>query len=288
MRVVTRSDGLADVAGCVLVPTMGALHQGHGALIERGRALARERGLGACVVSVFVNPTQFNDKADFARYPRVLERDAALAARSGADVLWTPEVEGIYPGGAQRYAGPMPSTAQGRGLEDAARPGHFAGVCQVVGRLVELARPAIAVFGEKDWQQLAVVRELVATLGMDVEVHGHATVREGDGLAMSSRNVFLGQVERVQAASLRRALVRASRCATAEEGERAMRSELQASGVSVDYATIRDARTLEPVQGDASSVDAGGQLRALVAGRLGSVRLLDNEAWPIDRTLRES
>jgi pantoate--beta-alanine ligase len=181
-----------------LVPTMGALHAGHLALVERARELADR-----VVVSVFVNPTQFDDPADLARYPRQPAEDARLLAAAGADVLFLPPVDEVYPPGdatAVVVAGPA------EGLEGACRPGHFRGVATVVARLFHLVAPDLAVFGEKDAQQLAVVRRMVADLHLPVEVVGHPTVREADGLAMSSRNARLDPAARRAATVLYRAL----------------------------------------------------------------------------------
>src|SRR5262249_1123515 len=146
-------DGAAS-AGCVLVPTMGALHEGHAALIRRGAAMARERGVaGGGVVSIFVNPTQFNEASDSQRYPRTLEAGTAMGRECGASVVFAPAAPEVYPPDWSVPVPPLPAVAQRPGLEDAARPGHFAGVCQVVLRLFELVRPAVSLFGEKDWQQ---------------------------------------------------------------------------------------------------------------------------------------
>lgn len=257
---------------CVLAPTMGALHEGHAVLIARGAALARERRLpGGCVVTIFVNPTQFDDAQDFARYPRTLAEDLQLAARSGASAVFAPAVEEVYPPGGSVPVPPLPPVALRPGLEDACRKGHFAGVCQVVKRLFEMARPSAAVFGEKDWQQMQVVRAMVEMLGLGVEVAGVETVREPDGLALSSRNRFLDPAARRRALSLSMALCEARRGRTPEEAEGIMRGVMAEAGVEPEYAVVRDARTLEAPD--------GGPLRALVAARVGSVRLIDNAAW---------
>lgn len=260
------------VGGCVLAPTMGALHGGHAVLIARGAALARERRLpGGCVVTIFVNPTQFDDAADFARYPRTLTDDLQLAARAGASAAFVPAAEEVYPPDGSVAVPPLPPVAVRPGLEDAWRKGHFAGVCQVVKRLFEMARPAAAVFGEKDWQQLQVVRAMVRMLDLGVEVVGVETVREADGLAMSSRNRFLSPSERSRALSLSMALCESRRGRTPTEAEEIMREVMSSAGVEPQYAAVRDAETLES--------PGAGPARALVAGRVGSVRLIDNAAW---------
>lgn len=280
MRIVTTSRELAGYAGGIFVPTMGALHEGHASLIRAASAVASggasASDRGPVVVSIFVNPTQFNDAADLARYPRTLEADAQVCRRAGADVVFAPDVEEVYPPGEVVAAPALPGVATRPGLEDALRPGHFAGVCQVVARLFELVKPSAAVFGEKDWQQLQVVRAMVAGEGLGgrfggVRIIASPTVREADGLAMSSRNVFLRPEERARAGAIHRALGCASGERSVEAAERAMREELEASGLAVQYAVVRDARTLERY--------VGGEGRALVAARLGSVRLIDNAAW---------
>lgn len=265
--------------GCVLVPTMGALHAGHGALIERGARLAAERGLRpGVVVWIFVNPTQFDEKADFERYPRTLEADAALCRAAGAAVVYAPAVEDVYPPGETVPTPALPPVATQPGLEDARRPGHFAGVCQVVARMFEMTRPAMAVFGEKDWQQLQVVTAMTKRQGMDLRIWPVRTVREPDGLAMSSRNRFLKPHEREAALGLSRALAAAARVQTVGEAEAVMRKRLEEAGAACEYAVVRDSRTLMPV-GEGTYRSERGTLRALVAARVGNVRLIDNCDW---------
>jgi pantoate--beta-alanine ligase len=255
---------------------MGALHEGHAVLIARGAALARERRLPAgCLATIFVNPTQFDDAADFARYPRTLTEDLQLAARAGASAVFAPSVAEVYPPDGSVTAPPLPPVALRPGLEDACRKGHFAGVCQVVKRLFEMTRPAAAVFGEKDWQQLQVVRALSAMLVLGVEIVGVETVREPDGLAISSRNRFLNADERRRALALSRALCEARRGRTPEEAEAIMRGVLTSAGVEAEYAVVRDAETLE--------APGAGPARALIAARVGSVRLIDNAPWEAAR-----
>lgn len=254
--------------GCVFVPTMGALHEGHAALIRKGAELARHRG-GACIVSIFVNPTQFNERSDFERYPKTLEADVALCREAGADAVFAPSVEVMYPDERSAPVPPLPRVAVEPGLEDRFRPGHFAGVCQVVLRLFRLVRPAAAVFGEKDWQQLRVVAAMTREQGLPIEIIGHETIRDPDGLAMSSRNRFLSAAEREAALAIPRALLAARRARTATEAEGAMAAML--SGLDVEYAVVRDAQSLATV--------GNGPARALIAARAGRTRLIDNAAW---------
>ncbi len=275
MRVTDSAESFADRPH-VLVPTMGALHEGHLSLIRRGAAIAQARGLAGVAVSVFVNPTQFNDPADYERYPRTLESDAAKAASAGASVVWAPAPGEVYPEGREIPVGVLPAVATEPGLEDAHRPGHFAGVVQVVRRLFELARPAAAVFGEKDWQQLQVIRAMVVGEGLGVEIVAGETVREADGLALASRNVFLSAAERAAAAAVPRALEAARGEADPAAAEGAMRRVLEGAGLSVDYAVVRDARTLMPLGEAWRGVDA----RAILTARAGKTRLLDNAPWP--------
>lgn len=270
--------GRASGLGGVFVPTMGALHAGHAALVEQAAALARERGSASgCVVSIFVNPTQFNESADFARYPRTLEADLAVCERAGARVVLVPEVETVYPPGDPGAAPvpPLPRVAREPGLEDAYRPGHFAGVCQVVLRLLRLVEPEAAVFGEKDWQQLCVVRAMVESLALGVEIVGGPTVREPDGLAMSSRNRFLSPEERAKARAISLALCEARRGGTPAEAERIMEEVLGGAGITPEYAAVRDAATLMP----AARPGSAGPWRALIAARVGGTRLIDNSVW---------
>lgn len=256
----------------VLVPTMGALHAGHAALVSRGVEEARARGLGGCVVSVFVNPTQFNDPQDLARYPRTLEADAALCEAAGADVVLAPSVAAVYPGEGQAPVPELPEVATRPGLEDSFRPGHFAGVCQVVARLIALTGSRVAVFGEKDWQQLRVIAAMEAARGpAGVLIVPHPTVRDPDGLAMSSRNRFLSPEERGAALAIPRAIARARAVRRASDAEGVMSMEL--AGLGVEYAVVRDAATLGPVV-------PGRPGRTLVAAWSGRTRLIDNGTWP--------
>ncbi len=275
MRVAETALSFADRPH-VLVPTMGALHEGHLSLIRRGVEIARERGLAGVAVSVFVNPTQFNDPRDYERYPRTLDADAAKAESAGATVVWAPAPGEVYPEGRVIAVGALPAVATEPGLEDRWRPGHFAGVVQVVRRLFELARPAAAVFGEKDWQQLQVIRAMAAGEGLGVEIVAGETVREADGLALASRNVFLSAEERSAAGAVPRALEAARGEAEPGAAERAMRRVLTGAGLSIDYSVVRDAGTLMPLP----EGWRGGGARAILTARAGATRLLDNAPWP--------
>lgn len=277
VRTISELDDRLAGERCVLVPTMGALHEGHLALIDEARRVAA--GTGAPVAAtIFVNPTQFNDPADLERYPRPIERDRAFLAERGVEVLFEPSVETVFPP-ERPNDWPQPDVpAVGRlpGLEDAFRPGHFEGVCRVVSRLFDLLRPGAAIFGEKDWQQTRVVSAMCAQQGRDVEIVVGPTVREADGVAMSSRNTHLPADARSRAS----AVIGAIRAAQAEDVARIAREravgQLEAAGLEIEYAEIRDAATLLEPAGD----PAGGPWRILVAARLAGVRLLDNAPWP--------
>jgi pantoate--beta-alanine ligase len=278
MRIVYDTAGLAPFAGCVFVPTMGALHEGHFTLVREAAKLASTLPARTpVVVSVFVNPTQFNDPGDLDRYPRTLEADARGCAAAGADAVFAPPVDVIYPPGEPAPAPSLPDVATRPGLEDARRPGHFAGVCQVVSRLFALVRPSAALFGEKDWQQLQVITAMVREGALPVRIIPVPTVREPDGLAMSSRNVFLTPAERPRAAALWKALRAAGAQPTPAAAETAMAATLTAAGLEIEYAVVRDAATLLPV----TSASPAAPARALIAVRLGAVRLIDNAPWPM-------
>jgi pantoate--beta-alanine ligase len=255
------------------VPTMGALHEGHRSLIARAAAEC-----DLVVVSVFVNPLQFGDPDDIARYPRTLEDDIALAAGAGAGVVFAPPVREMYPG----FPAPVATSVSVAGVSDrwegASRPGHFDGMATVVAKLFAVVGRCRAYFGEKDFQQLAVVRRMVADLSLPVEVVGCATVREPDGLARSSRNVRLSAEERRAAAVLWRSLrAGAETIAWGEYRTEVVESRMarEVAGeplVALDYAVVVDADDLEP----ADSVRPGPGLRLLIAARVGPVRLIDN------------
>jgi len=239
---------------------MGGLHQGHGELIRR----AAEQG--PVLVSVFVNPLQFGPGEDFDRYPRSLEADLALADRCGATALWAPTVQTIYPDGAAADSACQAPAALQQHLCGAGRPGHFDGVVTVVARLLELTRPAGLWLGEKDWQQLVILRQLVADRALPVKVHGVATVREADGLALSSRNQYLSAAQRLQAAALPAAL----RAADGTTPLDFTRSRLSAAGLEVEYVERVDPQSLQPC----SSETALSLLAAAV--RCGTTRLIDH------------
>jgi pantoate--beta-alanine ligase len=250
------------------VPTMGNLHDGHYALVRQARALADR-----VVVSIFVNPTQFGAGEDYDRYPRTPEADAAGLEAAGADLLFLPEVATLYPLGlAQATRVHVPGLSEI--LCGASRPGHFDGVATVVLRLLHMVQPELAVFGEKDYQQLLLIRRLVADLALPVEIHSGATVREPDGLAMSSRNRYLDAEARIRAAAIHatlRWMAAAWRQGRAQgEIESEAVARLRAAGLSPDYCVLRRASDLAPPgPGDSP-------LRALVAVRVGSTRLIDN------------
>ncbi|MHC4947740.1 MAG: pantoate--beta-alanine ligase [Planctomycetota bacterium] len=272
MDVVREPAALGDLADAVLVPTMGALHAGHLALVRRAVEVP-----GPVVVSIFVNPTQFGPGEDFERYPRDPDADLAAAAAAGADAVFLPDVETMYPPDRPVPVPPLPAVATEPGLEDACRPEHFAGVCQVVARLFDLVRPAAAVFGEKDYQQLLVVRAMVrdeAPRWGGLDVVAHPTVREPDGLALSSRNAYLTDAERPRALGLSRALHAAATEPDPGAAEAVMARVLDDHGLRADYAVVRDAETLEPLAA------AVRPRRGLIAAHLGAVRLIDNEALP--------
>jgi pantoate--beta-alanine ligase len=261
--------------GGVLVPTMGALHEGHAELIRWGSRMAADRRLApGCIVSIFVNPTQFNDPADLARYPRTLEADLELCRTSGAAAVFVPGPETMYPPppAPPVLPPPLPSVATTPGLEDAHRPGHFAGVCQVVKRLFELIQPAAAVFGEKDWQQLQVIRAMTSACCLSVEIVPRPTIRDPDGLALSSRNRFLSARQRESALAIARALAAATRARNYSEAEALMARTISASGLRAEYAVVRDAETLGPVTN-------GRPARSLIAAWSGATRLIDNAMW---------
>jgi pantoate--beta-alanine ligase len=269
----------ARAAGRVvgLVPTMGALHRGHTSLIERARAEC-----DVVAVSIFVNPLQFGDPEDIARYPRTLERDLVVCAEAGADVVFVPSVEEMYPSWPSAPSTTVSVRGVSDGWEGASRPGHFDGVATVVAKLFTTAGACRAYFGLKDFQQLAVVRRMARELSLPVEVIGCPIVREPDGLALSSRNVRLSGTERRAATALSQALA-AGRAALADGAPSgalvagAMRAVTDAELlVHLDYAVVVDADTLEEVAtlGDRDAAS----LRLLIAAQVGPVRLIDNSA----------
>jgi pantoate--beta-alanine ligase len=250
------------------VPTMGNLHTGHHSLL----AIAREHA-DVVVASVFVNPTQFGPNEDFARYPRTPAEDATGLAAHGCDALFLPAIEDLYPYGAGRSVKiSVPELPEL--LEGAIRPGHFDGVATVVAKLFNLVQPQVAVFGQKDYQQLLVIRRLVLNLGYPIEVVGAPIVREANGLAMSSRNQYLDADQRARAgaihASLQRMRAALLRGAAVPTVEADARNDLAAAGLVPDYAVVRNAEDLGEIAGE-----RGGRV-ALIAARMGSTRLIDN------------
>lgn len=274
MEIVWSAVDLEPCRGGVCVPTMGALHEGHLALIRRARAEADSHAVRLpVIVSIFVNPTQFAPGEDFSRYPRTFESDCTKAEQSGADVVFAPDVGEVYPEGPDAPIDPrviIPEVARSPGLEERSRPQFFIGVCRVVYRLFELIQPSAAVFGEKDYQQLLTIHAMVREMGLSVQIHSEPTARDDDGLALSSRNVYLAPPQRKRALSLSKALRAARDCSKVDEAESAMRSILLANQVEIDYAVVRDAHSLMPIE------RLGFGARALVAGKVGPVRLIDN------------
>jgi pantoate--beta-alanine ligase len=249
-----------------LVPTMGALHEGHRTLVRAARGRA-----GSVVVSVFVNPTQFGPGEDLDRYPRTWDADLAALAEEGADVVFHPPVAEVYPPGAVGvtvHPGPL-----GEVLEGAVRPGHFAGVLTVVATLLGLVRPDLALFGEKDYQQLVLVRAMARELALRTEVVGVPTVREDDGLALSSRNRYLSPGQRATAAVIPRALR-----AGADAGPRGAGAVLAAAREVLTTAPELVCDYLELTGPDLGPAPAAGPARLLLAARAGSTRLIDNTA----------
>ena len=253
-----------------LVPTMGALHSGHLTLIEAARGQAAR-----VVVSIFVNPTQFGPGEDFTAYPRDEAADAGALATAKADLLYAPDVGEIY---AEGFATTVTVSGLSAELEGAVRPHHFAGVATVVAKLLNQARPDVALFGEKDYQQLLVVRRLAADLDLATRIVGVPIVRDADGLALSSRNAYLTPQERKIAPALYRTLrdlaaaIEAARGPTSDLIEQARQNLRQAGFASIDYLELRDGETLAPV------TRVTRPARLLVAARLGKTRLIDNAA----------
>ncbi len=254
-----------------LVPTMGALHAGHMAIIAEARQRADR-----VVASIFVNPTQFGPNEDLKSYPRREAEDAAMLEAAGCDILWAPDVAVMYPDG---FSTTISVAGVSEGLDGAARPGHFDGVATVVAKLFGQTLPDLALFGEKDFQQLAVIRRMVADLNIRVGIVGVPTVRDADGLALSSRNAYLNAGERVVARALPDALHAAATAITAgapvAEAIDGARAALVAAGFDpIDYVELCDADTLVPTR------VAQGPLRLLAAARLGRTRLIDNVEVP--------
>ncbi|WP_067437702.1 pantoate--beta-alanine ligase [Nocardioides jensenii] len=267
---------LADARGAGrrvgFVPTMGALHVGHASLMDAARA---EVGDGPVVVSIFVNPLQFGAGEDLDRYPRTLESDLALCGEHGVDIVFAPAVDEVYPGsGPGGVIEPQVTLEPGplaEILEGATRPGHFRGVLIVVAKLFGLVRPDVAVFGQKDYQQLTLIRRMVDDLCMGIDVVGAETVREADGLALSSRNRYLDPTQREHAVALSRTLLRARHNAAhgVDSALAAARAELRSSeGVDLDYLVVTGT--------DLGPAPDHGEARVLIAARVGATRLIDN------------
>ena len=254
----------------VLVPTMGALHGGHVALIRE----ARTRG-DVVVVTLFVNPAQFGEGEDFGRYPRDIDRDVFRASGAGGDILFAPETAAMYPPGYQTFVDIEKLSLR---LEGAARPGHFRGVATVVTKLINIARPHCAVFGQKDAQQVVVLRRMVLDLDLGVEIVVVPTVREQDGLAMSSRNAYLTPPQRGEAPVLYRSLRKAEDLIRA--GERSAGTVIAAvtaeitggSSAAIDYVSVTDAESLDPL----STLSPETSVLVSLAARFGATRLIDN------------
>jgi pantoate--beta-alanine ligase len=275
MKIVGSPDEMQRIAEAArrnaeriaLVPTMGYLHQGHIALMREGR-----RRADLLAVSIFVNPTQFGPGEDFARYPRDFERDCGMMRAVPVDIVFAPEASSVYPPGSQTW---VEVTELTKGLCGRSRPGHFRGVTTVVAKLFNIVKPHVALFGEKDFQQLRAIQRMVRDLNFDIEIVSVPIVREADGLAMSSRNAYLSAAEREQALALSRALE-----ATRERfvvgviapGElvRAATEVLERAGAGVEYVEVVDAETLEP----ATTLDA--PVLIAIAARIGCTRLIDN------------
>ena len=268
LKALDRATGEFATASVALVPTMGALHAGHLSLVRIAR-----RHAARVIVSIFVNPAQFAPHEDLATYPRSWAADTAGLANEGVDLIWAPSVDVMYPDGfATRVVPDGPAKV---GLEDAFRPHFFAGVATVVAKLFLQCRPDVAIFGEKDFQQLKVVTRLARDLDLRLKVIGAPIVREPDGLAMSSRNAYLTPAERAVAPVLHRTL---KACARRISGGSPIariladgRKAITAAGFALDYLEARNADTLAPVRGRAD-----GPIRLLVAARLGKTRLIDN------------
>ena len=277
MQIVRESIALRElVAGwrgagerVALVPTMGALHAGHMALVDAAKGEADR-----VIATIFVNPLQFGAGEDLDRYPRQEEADLALLKQHGCDAVWLPDASDIYPDG---FATTVAVAGVSERWDGETRPGHFAGVATVVAKLLIAVQPDVALFGEKDFQQLAVIRRMVTDLGLPVAIVGVPTVRDFDGLALSSRNAYLSPDERERALALPRALYEAQK--SIESGEHILVSTLlavaraklvEAGFAKVDYLALVDAATLEPLD------HAQGEMRLIAAATIGSTRLIDN------------
>ena len=279
MQIVRSGEAVAAVFAGVrkagrlaLVPTMGALHAGHLALIAEGRKRAER-----VAATIFVNPLQFNDAGDLQRYPRSEAEDLSKLEAAGCDLVWLPNAEDLFPAG---FATTVSVKGVSERWEGEHRPGHFDGVATIVAKLLAATLPDLAIFGEKDFQQLALIRRMVTDLGFNTEIAGLATVRDDDGLALSSRNALLSANDRLAARALPRALnqARVSILGGEPVGEALAKARQQladAGFVAVDYFALVDAATLEPV--DAMT---GEELRLIAAATIGNTRLIDNLPVP--------
>ena len=274
MQIVRASEELARARGALegtvaLLPTMGALHAGHMTLIEEAKRKAAK-----VVATIFVNPAQFGPSEDFSRYPRREGEDARMLEQAGCDLLWMPSATDVYPEG---FSTSIHVSGVSERWEGQVRPGHFDGVATVVAKLLMSVRPDVAIFGEKDFQQLVVIRRLVADLNIPAEIVAAPTVRDEDGLALSSRNAYLSEDERRRAAALPRALEYA--CGAIRDGtpvrmvlDTARKALIEGGFSRIDYFALVDAATLEPLEA------ATGEMRLIAAAVIGPTRLIDNVA----------
>ncbi len=270
LHVINQASDLTDLAGMTFVPTMGALHEGHLSLVRAGVQMGHP-----VLMSIYVNPTQFAPGEDFDAYPRPIDEDLAKAEAAGAQAVFLPDNNVMYPPDDVIACPPLPPVATAPRLEDAHRPHFFTGVCTVVARLLDLVRPSHMIMGRKDYQQLLVLQSMVAADPQrwnNVEIIGCETIREPDGLAMSSRNAYLAQSDRDRALGLTRAMKAAGAEADVLAAEDCMRRVLEDHDLRIDYAVVRDSHTLMPVAGSIHGH------RALIAAHLDDVRLIDNQS----------
>jgi pantoate--beta-alanine ligase len=255
-------------SACAFVPTMGALHAGHQSLIKIARQYCDD-----VAISVFINPLQFENKDDYEKYPKTPELDVTLARDAGATILWRPEVTDLYPDSPKRIS----SGELGKLYEGASRPGHFDGVLTVVNRLFELVKPKFAIFGEKDFQQLFLIKDMAGRLHPEINIVAAPTIREESGLAMSSRNVRLSDSGRCDAEIIARALNTANSENSITTARRELRNQLNNSNFKIDYAEIIDSDTF------AVADESTTKPRAIVAGWIEGIRLIDNAALTLSR-----